>query len=264
MQFSEEAQPRVPQFVANGAEVLEIASPGVGSHLHYEPIKAAASAEQRLNRAVELRRRRKAANQDHEPAAAPAQSVAHDQAKTIQPKGKHVAAEHSTRAPIPSKPIPSKPVPSKSKQPPQTAQPLPKASSPSVQGTAIDHQGRDIDDRDVLRGLQVALSAACDENLDGWLRGKTGLRLRRFLADLRKLEDLGPGDTMPDRRIDVGVGKKGRETERYGEESDDAELGGDEADPDDRTTRRRRAVKRRADRDGESQRKRKRKQGIQV
>lgn len=52
-----------------------------------------------------------------------------------------------------------------------------------------DHHDRDISDRDVLKGLRLALAAACDEDYDAWIRGRTGLRLRRFMADLKGFED---------------------------------------------------------------------------
>jgi len=55
---------------------------------------------------------------------------------------------------------------------------------------SVDYYDRDITDRDVLRGLKMAISAACDEEVDAWVRNKTGLRLRRFLADLKAFEDL--------------------------------------------------------------------------
>lgn len=54
-----------------------------------------------------------------------------------------------------------------------------------------------IEDRDVLRGLHVAASAACDEEVDAFVRNRTGLRIRRFLADLMALEAFGeprPGE----------------------------------------------------------------------
>ncbi|PNP53142.1 hypothetical protein THARTR1_06352 [Trichoderma harzianum] len=55
-----------------------------------------------------------------------------------------------------------------------------------------DREGDDgaIVDRDVLRGLHIAASAACDEEVDAFVRNRTGLRLRRFLADLKVLETL--------------------------------------------------------------------------
>lgn len=50
------------------------------------------------------------------------------------------------------------------------------------------HLDRDIDDRDILLGLKMAICAACDEDLDAWIRDRTGLRLRRFLADLKAFD----------------------------------------------------------------------------
>lgn len=54
----------------------------------------------------------------------------------------------------------------------------------------FDYDDREITDRDVLRGLHIAASAACDEEVDAFVRNQTGLRIRRFLADLMTLESL--------------------------------------------------------------------------
>ncbi|KAF6814262.1 hypothetical protein CSOJ01_04153 [Colletotrichum sojae] len=62
--------------------------------------------------------------------------------------------------------------------------------SSSSAPSSSDYPDRDIDDRDVLRGLHIAISAACDEEVDAWIRQKTGVRIRRFLADLRAFETL--------------------------------------------------------------------------
>lgn len=59
-------------------------------------------------------------------------------------------------------------------------------------------------DRDVLRGLHIAASAACDEEVDTFVRNRTGLRLRRFLADLMVLE------TLRDDQLDEGDGQGAR------------------------------------------------------
>lgn len=62
---------------------------------------------------------------------------------------------------------------------------------------SLDYDDSEITDRDVLRGLHIAASAACDEEVDTYVRNKTGLRIRRFLADLIALETLGelrPGE----------------------------------------------------------------------
>ncbi|RSL61807.1 hypothetical protein CEP53_004972 [Fusarium sp. AF-6] len=53
------------------------------------------------------------------------------------------------------------------------------------------HDRSEIMDRDVLRGLHIAASAACNEQIDAFIREQTGLHIRRFLADLMPLENLG-------------------------------------------------------------------------
>ncbi|TWU78409.1 hypothetical protein ED733_008794 [Metarhizium rileyi] len=75
-----------------------------------------------------------------------------------------------------------------------TARPnIPRRTS-SIQGSTgsieVDCDDQEISDRDVLRGLHVAASAACNEEIDAFVRNKTGLRIRRFLADLMALETL--------------------------------------------------------------------------
>ncbi|ROW02059.1 hypothetical protein VPNG_07651 [Cytospora leucostoma] len=56
------------------------------------------------------------------------------------------------------------------------------------QWISIDYFDNDIPDRDILLGLKMAICAACDQDLDAWIREKTGLRLRRFLADLKAFD----------------------------------------------------------------------------
>ena len=80
--------------------------------------------------------------------------------------------------------------------PPAPALAQRKASPPGVGDITVDHEDRDINDRDVLKGLKVAISAACDEDLDAWIRSRTGLRLRRFLADLKTFENLKQEDIL--------------------------------------------------------------------
>lgn len=48
----------------------------------------------------------------------------------------------------------------------------------------------DIKDNDVLAGLKVICAASADQELDAWIQAKTGLRLRRFLSDLKSFERL--------------------------------------------------------------------------
>ncbi|KAK1755069.1 hypothetical protein QBC47DRAFT_402418 [Echria macrotheca] len=61
---------------------------------------------------------------------------------------------------------------------------------------------QDISDRDVLKGLSIICAASADTGLDAWIEAKTGLRLRRFLADLKALESLcrDRNVTMDDQR----------------------------------------------------------------
>lgn len=72
-----------------------------------------------------------------------------------------------------------------------------------------------IDDRDILLGLKMAICAACDEDLDAWICSKTGLRLRRFLADLKAFEsvsrDRKPSVPQP---ISRRIRRHGRESKR--------------------------------------------------
>lgn len=65
----------------------------------------------------------------------------------------------------------------------------PPESHPSS-NDATEHSDRNISDKDILLGLKMAICAACDEDLDAWIRIKTGLRLRRFLADLKAFDSV--------------------------------------------------------------------------
>ncbi|KAG4219212.1 hypothetical protein PC116_g32308, partial [Phytophthora cactorum] len=61
-----------------------------------------------------------------------------------------------------------------------------------------------INDRDVIRGLQVAIHAAADNMYDALIREKTGLRIRRFLADLRavgEMQDENPAGQRAKERL---------------------------------------------------------------
>lgn len=59
-----------------------------------------------------------------------------------------------------------------------------------------DHDDENIGDHDVLKGLQVVIQAATDEVFDTLIHDKTGLRIRRFLADLKMVGalDVATGD----------------------------------------------------------------------
>lgn len=85
-----------------------------------------------------------------------------------------------------SKMVTLKPSVSVPESPPSEAS-LETIPSPEV---AIEYSDSGINDRDILLGLKMAICAACDENLDAWICNKTGLRLRRFLADLKAFDSI--------------------------------------------------------------------------
>lgn len=80
----------------------------------------------------------------------------------------------------------------------------PAGAPSSATNESAAHLDRDIDNRDILLGLKMAICAACDEDLDAWIRDRTGLRLRRFLADLKAFDavsrDRNPPASRPPRR----------------------------------------------------------------
>jgi hypothetical protein len=61
----------------------------------------------------------------------------------------------------------------------------------SVPSTATSSSRFDIRDKDVFKGLQIALAAACNKNIDLQITELSGCRVRKFLGDLRTLESLG-------------------------------------------------------------------------
>ncbi|KAK2005069.1 hypothetical protein LX36DRAFT_665118 [Colletotrichum falcatum] len=86
---------------------------------------------------------------------------------------------------------------SKESIPPPKEQPTLKTFRDGHESVSKGQDDGNIDDRDVLRGLNIAISAACDEDVDAWIRRKTGVRIRRFLADLKAFETLD-GEDEPD------------------------------------------------------------------
>lgn len=85
----------------------------------------------------------------------------------------------------------SKPAsPKQSAQDSQHEESDPAAETVSSTEAAMEYSDKDINDRDILLGLKMAICAACDEDLDAWICSKTGLRLRRFLADLKAFESV--------------------------------------------------------------------------
>ena len=63
--------------------------------------------------------------------------------------------------------------------------------SPAKTWETLCSQDLEIADRDILKGLQVALAAACDEQVNEYIEETTGRSIRRMLADLSLLDLLG-------------------------------------------------------------------------
>lgn len=78
-----------------------------------------------------------------------------------------------------------------------------------------ENSDKNIEDRDVLLGLKMAICAACDEDLDAWIRTKTGLRLRRFLADLKAFDSIS-NDRKSSAPLPISrrIRRNGRESKR--------------------------------------------------
>ncbi|KAM7219265.1 hypothetical protein V8F06_005301 [Rhypophila decipiens] len=71
----------------------------------------------------------------------------------------------------------------------------------------VAHDDSDISDSDVLQGLKIICTASADHDFDAWIQRQTGLRLRRFLADLKVFEDLTEeGGGFPSGGSVVGLG----------------------------------------------------------
>ncbi|KAM0483551.1 hypothetical protein ACHAPX_002042 [Trichoderma viride] len=106
----------------------------------------------------------------------------------------------------------SRGIPSQAIAPPNV--PTRTSSIPESLSTPEDDREGDsgVIDRDVLRGLHIAASAACDEEVDTFVRNKTGLRLRKFLADLMVLETLR--DVRPDQGNGPGARRRKKSTLR--------------------------------------------------
>ncbi|KAK8050666.1 hypothetical protein PG994_012396, partial [Apiospora phragmitis] len=124
-----------------------------------------------------------------------AESDRDPQAMAAQPSSKHSPVELAGQPP-PKVTSPRKP----NAPPPEDVQfqsritPEPTKSAVEKALSDLDvffnYDDSDIKDRDVLRGLQIAVHAAADEMFDAKIRQKTGLRIRRFLADLNSVNAL--------------------------------------------------------------------------
>jgi hypothetical protein len=66
-----------------------------------------------------------------------------------------------------------------------------KCSTSAISWETLSSDEVAITDKDVLKGLKVALAAVCDESTDELVENTTGRSVRGFLADLSLLEGLG-------------------------------------------------------------------------
>jgi hypothetical protein len=183
----EEAESHAHKLADKASGLVASAAYGIHSQLHDTPsilAKAALSPDSKLKRTRALRHPRLD--------------------KERNPEARYPKAQSCPMPAVASE----QPVPTKSRRqgPTKTVTTLPSdlaelqatrvkdiiAPPAVVKDNTFVNQDRDISDRDVLMGLKLAVTAACDENLDFWIRQKTGLRLRRFLADLKTFEDLEP------------------------------------------------------------------------
>lgn len=81
-----------------------------------------------------------------------------------------------------------------STQPRRPSIPIRASSLVGRNRTVLKHRSsRAIADRQVLRGLHVLASAACDEEVDKFVATKTGIHVRQFLASLVALESMWSG-----------------------------------------------------------------------
>ncbi|OTA64853.1 hypothetical protein K449DRAFT_404346 [Hypoxylon sp. EC38] len=102
------------------------------------------------------------------------------------------SSEPKAKKPLPSPPKPTEVPPSPPRKRSLSSPPKEKELPTTPQTENIlndldvffDYDDADINDRDVIKGLQIAIHAAADNVYDAFIRQRTGLRIRRFLADL--------------------------------------------------------------------------------
>lgn len=102
------------------------------------------------------------------------------------------SSEPKVKKPLPSPPKPTEvpPSPPRKRSLPSPPKEKELPTTPQTENILNDldvffeYDDADINDRDVIKGLQVAIHAAADNVYDAFIRQRTGLRIRRFLADL--------------------------------------------------------------------------------
>lgn len=68
-----------------------------------------------------------------------------------------------------------------------------------------------VSDKELLRGLGIVLEAVNNEDVDAWIKEVMGSGVRKFLADLSKMDKLGTGELAAKARRQVSVKRKGLE-----------------------------------------------------
>ncbi|KAI0842271.1 hypothetical protein F5Y06DRAFT_172285 [Hypoxylon sp. FL0890] len=102
------------------------------------------------------------------------------------------SSEPKPKKPLPSplKPTQAPPTPPRKRSLPSPPKEKTLPTTPRTENVLndldvfFDYDDAEISDRDVIKGLQVAIHAAADNTYDAFIRQRTGLRIRRFLADL--------------------------------------------------------------------------------
>ncbi|KAK4457986.1 hypothetical protein QBC42DRAFT_277757 [Cladorrhinum samala] len=140
----------------------------------------APSPSQRLQRAAAMRQQRISEARDREMISSSSQAAGPSQQVHLL----------SSQRETPSLPIPPRLRQSNQggRMPPPVALPPPRGRHQL--GHIPPEEDRDISDRDVLKGLKIICAASADADFDALIQNQTGLRLRRFLADLRTFEHL--------------------------------------------------------------------------
>ena len=138
---------------------------------------ASASPSQRLRRAVALRRGRIADGSLPNLPNSPTSN------RKVSPKTQPSAAPNPLEE---NNPQPNQQLHQRSSTPVEQSQ---RGSIQPPTDSKADAD-EEINDQDVLRGLRIVCAASADAEFDAMFSSKTGLRLRRFLADLKSLEEL--------------------------------------------------------------------------
>ncbi|KAI1865471.1 uncharacterized protein JN550_008228 [Neoarthrinium moseri] len=115
------------------------------------------------------------------------QDCRHEERRQAPSPQKENAAGNGRKLPQPKHQLPPKPaepvIRAAKVMPPEALQ-----KTLSDLDVFFDSDDATVNDRDVLKGLQVAVRAAADDLYDALIRNRTGLRIRRFLADLKSID----------------------------------------------------------------------------